>query len=154
MLCIYRVCQREVSIDMVSLPPIHLVFRQTTFKSVLWMCFCCQGPLLKRHLDFSLTTWLKREWIKHERQSMNEWKSCHSVLSIIPVNPTFFVLLPFAAHIPQPGPIWNTKVWPLLHLTHSHTHCRLLLWHIYSSRSFAEKCKDVNEYWFCPCLDG
>lgn len=53
---------------------------------------------------------------------MNELKGCHSVLSLIPVNPTFFVPLPFTAHIPQPVPIWNTKVWPLLHLTQTRMH--------------------------------
>lgn len=78
-----------------------------------------------------------------------EWmseKSPHSALSLILLNPTFFfVPLPLTTHIPEPGPIWNTKVWPLLHLTHSH-----LLRQIHSSRSSAGRCKSVNERRFLP----
>lgn len=84
-----------------------------------------------------------------------EWmseKSPHSVLSLILLNPTFFffVPLPFTTHIPEPGPIWNTKVWPLLHLTHSH-HSHLLRL-VHSSRSFAGRRKSVNERRFLPRL--
>lgn len=82
---------------------------------------------------------------------MNKWKEPpFSVVSNPPESNFFFVPLPFTTHIPEPGPIWNTKVWPLLHLKHSH-HSHLLR-QIHSSRSFAGRCKSVNEHRFLPRL--
>lgn len=105
-------------------PPI-----ETLLPTYIWISsmevFLLSGPSFKKTSWFRLNYLIKDRWIKHEPRRMNELKSCHSVLSLIPVNPVFFfVLLLFTAHIPQPGWIWNTKVWPLLHLTHLHTSTR------------------------------
>lgn len=86
--------------------------------------FLLSGLSLKKTSWFQLN-YLIEQGMNKTWGAENEWVKGFSFRVVSnPCEFNFsFVLLPFTAHIPQPDPIWNTKVWPPSStLTHSHQH--------------------------------
>lgn len=71
------VFERKTRIDMMLTPPCPLnkfkVCCQTTFRSILWMCFCCQGPPPKKKTSWFQFNYLIKERMNKTWVTENEW---------------------------------------------------------------------------------